>query len=139
MKPEHWDENVRPKLATMDFDELIELRDELQADSNAIKASIDRTRAKRSRNAEDRKWLVRANSAVRFHGRCIQIVQAELGRLRDESKAERHAASMDYEKRKLAIFVSLVRKRFGDDATNSIWLEVDAEMSAAAQNGGARG
>lgn len=131
MKPEHWNENVRPKLATMDFDELIGLRDELQADSNAIKSAIDRTRAKRSRNAEDRKWLVRANSAVRFHGRCIQLVQAELGRLRDESKAERNAANMGQQQRKLWAFVRLVRARFGDETVNSIWLEVDAEMSAA--------
>lgn len=139
MNHEHWEKHVRPKLPMKSWDELIDLRDQLQTDCDEIKEQIELTKVKRKRTQADREWMVRATAAVRFHSRCIQMVQAELGRVRNEDKDARHAMSMDHEKRKLAIFARLVRERLGNTVAEEIWSAVDAEMSASAQNGGSRG
>lgn len=136
MKREHFEAEIRPRLTEMEFDELVDLRDQLQADCDDIKGQIDIAHAKRKSGREHREWLARANAAIRFHSRAVQRVLIELGRLREEEKNARHALSMDRDKQKAAVFIRIVRERYGDTAAEEIWSAVDAEMSAAAQNGG---
>jgi hypothetical protein len=109
-------------------EELLKLRDELQADADHIKMQLEhaRARARQDNDYSDGDWYARAQAALRAKNREIQKITRKAAALRRQEKG---SFNMSYERH----FVEEAFRRLDPQVFQAI---KDTAMELAEQEGG---